>query len=57
MDYEEMGLFPGKIIKEFELERIRVPLNIMGKDVNIDKGQSKKEGTKQGKNHFDIAMA
>jgi len=52
-----MGLFPGKIIKEFELERIRVPLNIMGKDVNIDKGQSKKEGTKQGKNHFDIAMA
>ncbi len=54
MDYEEMGLFPGKIIGEFELERIRIPLNFMGKDVNIDKGQSKKEGTKQGKIHLTL---
>jgi len=54
MDYEEMGLFPGKINGEFELERIRIPLNFMGKDVNIDKGQSEKEGTKQGKIHLTL---
>lgn len=49
LDYEDNAPFPNKITVEFELERIRIPLNFMGKDVEIDKAQLKQNKLKTGK--------
>ena len=49
LEYEENTPFPNKITVEFELERIRIPLNFMGKDTEIDKEQLKGDGLKKGK--------
>ena len=49
LDYEENVPFPNKITVEFALERIRIPLNFMGKDTEIDKEQLKGDGLKKGK--------
>lgn len=54
LDYEENTPFPNKITVEFELERIRIPLNFMGKGTEIDKDQLKMEGLKTGKIYLNF---
>lgn len=49
LDYENMDIFPSKLTVEFELERIRIPLNYMGKDTEIDKDQLKNGELKKGR--------
>ena len=47
--YHKAGAFPSNVTVEFELERIRIPLNFMGKDLEIDKDEIKSSGPKKGK--------
>lgn len=53
-NYQETGVFPSKVVVEFELERIRIPLNFMGKDVEIDKDEMKSGRLKKGKIFLDL---
>lgn len=48
LDYENMDIFPSKLTVEFELERIRIPLNFMGKNTDIDKAQLRNDELKKG---------
>ena len=50
MDYEnnEMVL-PSKVVVSFEISRIKIPLNYMGKDTEIDKEKLKSDEPKTGK--------
>ncbi|QDO95393.1 hypothetical protein FNB79_15930 [Formosa sediminum] len=43
------AILPERVTVNFEMERIRIPLNYMGKDTKIDKAQLKENGTKTGK--------
>ena len=42
-------IFPDRVEVNFEIERIRIPLNFMGKGTQIDKEKLKAEGSKTGK--------
>ena len=42
-------IFPDRVEVSFEIERIRIPLNFMGKGTQIDKEKLKSEGAKTGK--------
>jgi len=42
-------IFPDRVEVNFEIERIRIPLNFMGKGTQIDKEKLKAEGAKTGK--------
>ena len=42
-------IFPDRVEVNFEIERIRIPLNFMGKGTQIDKEKLKSEGAKTGK--------
>lgn len=42
-------LLPELVDVNFEIERIKIPLNYMGKDTSIDRKKMKEEGTKTGK--------
>lgn len=52
--YDSSSLFPEIIIVEFELERIRIPLNFMGKDASIDSKELKSEKVKSGKIYLTL---
>ena len=54
LEYDSTSLFPKKIIVEFELERIRIPLNFMGKDTDIDTKKMKNEEMKNGKIYLTL---
>ena len=43
------SILPKSVEVQFEIERIRIPLNFMGKDVEVDKEQLRKEEIKTGK--------
>ncbi|MDW5289835.1 hypothetical protein [Formosa sp. PL04] len=46
---KEDSLLPELVDVNFEIERIKIPLNYMGKDTSIDRKQIKEEGVKTGK--------
>lgn len=48
LDYEGLSPFPVKIIVEFELEKIKIPLSFLGKDTEIDKELLNSDGQKKG---------
>ncbi|MBP1839757.1 hypothetical protein [Formosa algae] len=45
----EASLLPELVAVNFEMERIKIPLNYMGKDIDVDKKQMKTDGVKTGK--------
>ena len=50
MHYQQSpDIFPDRVEVNFEIERIRIPLNFMGKGTQIDKEKLKAEGSKTGK--------
>ena len=50
MHYQQApDIFPDRVEVNFEIERIRIPLNFMGKGTQIDKKKLKSEGSKTGK--------
>jgi hypothetical protein len=50
MKYEnEKMILPNNVEVNFEIERIKIPLNFMGKDTDIDRKKMRAEGMKTGK--------
>lgn len=50
MHYQQaQDIFPDRVAVHFEIERIRIPLNFMGKGTQVDKQKLKAEGAKTGK--------
>ena len=47
--YDEKLRFPSAITAEFEMEKIKIPLNFMGKDAEINRKELKENGPKTGK--------
>lgn len=43
------SVLPSKVEVQFEMERIRIPLNFMGKDIDVDRKKMRKEEIKTGK--------
>jgi hypothetical protein len=52
--YEDGYLFPSELRVEFEIEKIKIPLNFMGKDAEIDKMEFKADGPKRGKIYLTL---
>ncbi len=55
------AILPSDLEISFQIERIRIPFNFIGKDADIDRQQLKKEGDKEGKifltmTNYDIGM-
>ena len=46
---DDQQAIPGRVEVSFEIERIRIPLQYMGKEVEVDKSQMKAEGLKKGR--------
>jgi hypothetical protein len=50
LKYENVHtLLPDRVEVNFEIERIRIPFNFMGKDTDIDRKKMRAEGLKTGK--------
>ena len=50
MNYENNSkILPSMVEVNFEIEKIKIPLNFMGKDTDIDRKKMKAEGMKTGK--------
>ena len=50
MKYDNVNmLLPAMVEVNFEIERIKIPLNFMGKGTDIDRKKMRAEGTKTGK--------
>lgn len=50
LDYSTSeAILPSQVEVQFEMERIRIPLNFMGKDIDVDRKQMRKEEIKTGK--------
>lgn len=43
------SVLPSQVEVQFEMERIRIPLNFMGKDIDVDRKKMRKEEVKTGK--------
>jgi hypothetical protein len=52
--YEDKVRFPSEIRVEFEMEKIKIPLNFMGKDAEIDKKELKEDGLKTGRIYLKL---
>jgi len=52
--YEGENFFPSELKVEFEIEKIKIPLNFMGKDTEIDKMELKADGPKRGKIYLTL---
>ena len=50
MNYDKpTAILPAKVEVAFEVQRIRIPFNIMGKDTDIDRKKMRESGSKTGK--------
>ena len=50
MSYDDSDWdLPSKVVVSFEMEHIKIPLNYMGKDAEVDKDELKKDAPKTGK--------
>ena len=47
--------FPSLVEVNFEIERIKIPINFMGKDTDIDRKKMKADGVKTGKIYLSIS--
>ncbi|MEQ9300628.1 MAG: hypothetical protein RIF33_18805 [Cyclobacteriaceae bacterium] len=55
MSYDDnQQAIPGRVEVSFEIERIRIPLQYMGKEVEVDKAQMKAEGLRRGRIILEI---
>lgn len=43
------AVLPSQVEVQFEMERIRIPLNFMGKDIDVDRKKMREEEVKTGK--------
>ncbi len=50
-------IIPGRVEVSFEIERIRIPLQYMGKEIEVDKSAMKMEEVKRGRIILDIEPA
>jgi hypothetical protein len=56
MNYENNSkALPALVEVSFEIEKIKIPLNFMGKDTDIDRKKMKAEGMKTGKIYLTIS--
>lgn len=51
---DDRQAIPGRVEVSFEIERIRMPLQYMGKEVEVDKSQMRAEGLKKGRIILEI---
>lgn len=51
---DDQQAIPGRVEVSFEIERIRIPLQYMGKEVEVDKSQMKANGLKKGRIILEI---
>jgi len=50
LDYPDSeAVLPSQVEVQFEMERIRIPLNFMGKEIDVDRKKMRKEEVKTGK--------
>lgn len=56
MEYNnDKKALPDKVVVSFEIEKIRIPLNFMGKDTDIDRKQMRSAGAKTGKIYLTMS--
>ncbi len=56
MNYENnTKILPSLVEVNFEIEKIKIPLNFMGKDTDIDRKKMKAEGMKTGKIYITVS--
>ncbi len=56
LNYENTTkVLPALVEVSFEIERIKIPINFMGKDTDIDRKKMKTEGVKTGKIYLSIS--
>jgi len=56
LNYENSTkVLPASVEVSFEIERIKIPINFMGKDTDIDRKKMKAEGVKTGKIYLSIS--
>lgn len=56
LQYENSStILPSQVVVNFEIEKIRLPLNFMGKDTDIDRKKMRAEGPKFGKIFLQIS--
>ncbi len=56
MNYENNSkVLPSLVEVNFEIEKIKIPLNFMGKDTDIDRKKMKAEGKKTGKIYITVS--
>lgn len=56
LNYENTSkVLPSLVEVSFEIERIKIPINFMGKDTDIDRKKMKAEGVKTGKIYLSIS--
>jgi hypothetical protein len=56
LNYENSTkVLPALVEVSFEIERIKIPINFMGKDTDIDRKKMKAEGVKTGKIYLSIS--
>lgn len=48
-------IFPDRVEVKFEVEKIKIPLNFMGKGTKVDKEQIKADGMKSGKIYLNMS--
>lgn len=53
-EYSENIPFPSLISVEFEIDKMKIPLNFMGKDAEVDKQKLKSDGPKKGKIFLEL---
>lgn len=51
----ETDVLPESVEVSFQIERIRIPFNFIGKDTTIDRDKMKEEGDKEGKIFLELS--
>ena len=54
LSYDKGSALPERVIISFEMEKIKIPLNFMGRDTDIDRKSMKDEGPKTGKIYLNL---
>jgi len=54
LDYDGSSPLPSNVEASFELEKVRIPINFMGSDTDIDRKSMRSDGTKTGKVYLTL---
>jgi hypothetical protein len=58
MEYQKnKDILPEKVAISFEIEKLKIPINFLGKGTTIDKKKMKTEATKKGKIYLQLMYA